>query len=250
MIPQLVVFIHSIYPGHKILLYLRKKFITHIMPKPQAFIFDLNGTMIDDMEYHNTAWYNVLNDLHAGLTREQVKPQLYGKNEDLLDRVFGKGRFTPEEMAVISMKKEQGYQDAFRPHLRLIAGLPAFLEKAERHQIKLAIGTAAIPINVDFVLDNLPIRHYFEKIITAADVVLSKPYPETFLLAAAGLNADPTACIVFEDTPKGVETAFNAGMPAVVVTTTHTREEFRGYPNILRYIADYTDPSLDELFKA
>jgi beta-phosphoglucomutase len=222
----------------------------HTMPTPEAFIFDLNGTMIDDMEYHNTAWYNVLNDLHAGLTREEVKPQLYGKNEDLLERVFGKGRFTREEMAVISMKKEQGYQDAFRPHLGLIPGLPAFLEKAERHHIKMAIGTAAIPFNVDFVLDNLSIRHYFEKIVTAADVVLSKPSPETFLMAAAGLHVKPAACIVFEDAPKGVEAASNAGMPCVVVTSTHTREEFRGYPNILRYIADYTDPSLDELFKA
>jgi hypothetical protein len=86
------------------------------MNRPAAFIFDLNGTMINDMEFHSTAWYDILNDeLKAGLTREQVERQMYGKNEELLVRVFGEGRFTGEEMATISRKKE----------LSLSAGFPA-----------------------------------------------------------------------------------------------------------------------------
>src|SRR5882757_1012533 len=125
-----------------------------------GFIFDLNGTMINDMEYHLTAWYNILNeDLHAGLSREEVKSHMYGKNEELLDRIFGKGHFTLEQVAGISSLKETRYQQAFRPHLQLIAGLPAFLERADQRRIKMAIGSAAIPFNIDFILDNLSIRH-------------------------------------------------------------------------------------------
>jgi beta-phosphoglucomutase len=218
------------------------------MAKPQAFIFDLNGTMINDMEYHSIAWYAILNeDLKAGLSMQEVKSQMYGKNEELLDRVFGKGHFTKEEVDTISMKKEKSYQAAFRPHLQLIAGLPAFLEKAEKNNIRIAIGSAAIPFNIDFVLDNLDIRHYFKAIVSADEVVISKPHPETFLLAAKLLGAPPKKCVVFEDAPKGVEAAFNAGMSCIVLTTTHKKEEFQKYPNVLRYIADYTDPSLDEL---
>jgi beta-phosphoglucomutase-like phosphatase (HAD superfamily) len=68
------------------------------MGMAQAFIFDLNGTMIDDMEYHTIAWHSILNDdLHAGLSREEVRRQMYGKNEELLERVFGAGRFSPAE---------------------------------------------------------------------------------------------------------------------------------------------------------
>src|SRR5579872_6075200 len=126
------------------------------MAKAKAFIFDLNGTMIDDMRYHSAAWFAILNeDLKAGLTREEVDRQMYGKNEELLDRVFGKGRFSPQELAEISRKKELSYQSAFRPYLALIAGLPEFLERASRHAIRMAIGSAAIPFNIDFVLDNL-----------------------------------------------------------------------------------------------
>src|SRR5277367_2440050 len=91
-----------------------------LMPNAKAFIFDLNGTMIDDMQYHSAAWFSVLNDdLNAQLTREEVNQQMYGKNEELLDRIFGKGRFTKEQVADISSKKEQSYQTAFRPYLQL-----------------------------------------------------------------------------------------------------------------------------------
>jgi beta-phosphoglucomutase family hydrolase len=219
------------------------------MAKYDAFIFDLNGTMIDDMEYHSVAWYDILNDdLMAGLTREEVRRQMYGKNEELLERIFGKGRFTPAEVEAISHKKETSYQEAFRPHLKLIAGLPEFLGKADRRRIKMAIGSAAIPFNIDFVLDNLGIRHYFGVIVSASDVVVSKPHPETFLKAAEGLGVAPGACVVFEDAPKGVEAALRAGMKCIVLTTMHEKEEFSQYPNILGYIVDYRDPSLDELF--
>lgn len=70
-----------------------------VLSRYKAFLFDLNGTMIDDMNYHIVAWSDMLNNvLGAGLTREQVKLQMYGKNEELLIRVFGPGRFTKEEM--------------------------------------------------------------------------------------------------------------------------------------------------------
>jgi beta-phosphoglucomutase len=219
------------------------------MARPKAFIFDLNGTMIDDMSYHSAAWFSILNDdLRAGLTREEVKRQMYGKNEELLDRIFGKGHFSKEEVDAISLKKEKSYQAAFRPHLRLIEGLPALLEKARIHGVRMAIGSAAIPFNIDFILDNLDLRPYFDAIVSADDVTISKPDPETFVKAAAIIGTPPEACVVFEDAPTGVEAAQRAGMRSIVLTTMHEKSDFQRYPNVLRYIADYTDPSLDELF--
>jgi len=159
-----------------------------------AFIFDLNGTMIDDMEYHAKAWSDILNK----------------------------------------------YQEAFRPHLSLIKGLDQFLKKTEASGISMAVGTAAIPINIDFVLDGLNIRHYFKAIVSADDVIKSKPDPETFTKCAELLHVRPENCIVFEDAPKGVEAAENAGMSCVVITTMHPQEEFKNYKNIISFIEDYT----------
>lgn len=214
----------------------------------KAFLFDLNGTMIDDMDFHNRAWHSILTeDLGKDISMEETKLQMYGKNSELLERVFGKGHFTQERMDELSKEKERRYQSAFKPHLKLIDGLDKFLEKAHQKGIKMAIGSAAIPFNIDFVLDNLDLRHYFPVTVSADDVVYSKPDPETFVKAAELLNVKPEDCIVFEDNPKGVEAALNGGMKAIVLTTMHEEHEFEGLPNILKFIEDYNDPYIQDL---
>ena len=75
----------------------------------------------------------------------------------------------------------------------------------------MAIGSAAIQSNIDFVLDGLHIRHYFDAIVSADDVTHSKPDPETYIKCAGKLGMDPDDCLVFEDAPKGAESAKNAG---------------------------------------
>lgn len=216
----------------------------------EAFLFDMNGTMIDDMEFHRKAWYRVfVDDLGATLTEEEAKKEMYGKNEEVLDRIFGPGKFTPEQIDEIVEKKEQAYQDAFRPHLKLIDGLQIFLDKAKAHNIKLAIGTAAPKTNVDYAVDALDLRKQFPVIVGAEDVTTSKPDPEVFLKCAEALGVNPHNSIVFEDSPKGVEAAKRGGMKAVVLLTFHEPEDFKDLDNILFSVKDYTDPRLEELFK-
>ncbi|MCW3105604.1 MAG: HAD-superfamily hydrolase, partial [Segetibacter sp.] len=205
-------------------------------------------TMIDDMEYHTKAWFDILNnDLNANLSIEQVRKEMYGKNSEVLVRVFGDKKFSLDEMNILSIEKEKRYQKEFLPELKLINGLEVFLQQAAAKQIKMAIASAAIPFNIDFVLDNLHIRNFFDAIVSADDVTTSKPHPETFLKAAALLGTEPRNCIVFEDAPKGVEAAHHAGMRTVVLTTMHEKEEFAQYNNIVAFVKDYTDPFFEGL---
>jgi beta-phosphoglucomutase len=206
--------------------------------RPRAFIFDLNGTMIDDMSWHIKAWYRILNELGANIDYDRVKEECYGKNNELLDRVFP-GRFTEAEKNTISIDKETQYQLEYRPHLKLINGLDKFLKDAKDNDISMAIGSAAIRFNIDFVLDGLDIAHYFGAIISADDVKNSKPDPETYIKCAEKLGVDPADCIVFEDSPKGVESAARAGMRSVVITTMSDRDEFSQYDNVIEYISSY-----------
>lgn len=198
------------------------------MQKSPAFIFDMNGTMIDDMNYHIRIWKEIVNGLGAPLNFEEMKEQCYGKNSEVLERIFP-GRFSDAEKDQMEIEKEKRYQQEYRSEMQLINGLGAVLAAAGEKGIPMAIGTAAIRFNVDFILDGLNIRSYFKAIVTADDVTKSKPHPETFLKGAAIMGVEPTSCIVFEDSPKGVETAANAGMQCVVLTTMHTPEEFSGY---------------------
>ena len=214
----------------------------------KAFLFDLNGTMIDDMHYHIRAWHKILNEIGGNLSLEQTKMECYGKNNELLERIFPK-RFSDEEKNKLSFEKETIYQREFKPNLRLLDGLELFLQKSKNLNIKMAIGSAAINFNIDFVLDNLNLRQYFDGIVSAEDVLLSKPHPETYLKCAYLLSKEPENCIIFEDVPKGVESASNAGMKCIVINTHHEMDEYKNFNNILGFYDDFTEIDPYELIQ-
>ena len=214
----------------------------------QAFIFDLNGTMIDDMPYHIRAWHQILIGFDPQLTIERVKAECYGKNEELLERIFP-GRFTNAEKSEMIFNKEKSYQEVFRSELKLVSGLHEFLNQSQKAGIKIAIGTAAVMDNVEFVLDGVHIHHYIDAIVSAEDVDESKPHPETFLKCADLLKVEPKQCLVFEDTPKGAESAFNAGMDCVIITTLHQPVEFSSHMNVIEFISTFGDPFIKNLIK-
>jgi beta-phosphoglucomutase family hydrolase len=214
----------------------------------KAFLFDLNGTMINDMPYHIRAWHRILTDLGAQISLERMKEECYGKNEELVERIFP-GRFSEAEKTAMGLAKEKKYQEVFKKELRLIKGLHDFLHESHKAGIKIAIGTAAVMGNVDYVLDGVDIRHYIDAIVSADDVHVSKPHPETFLKCAEALGVAPENCLVFEDTPKGAECAFNAGMNCVVITTLHQPEEFSTNKNVIGFISNFDDPFIKNLIK-
>ena len=209
-----------------------------MLTKYKAFIFDLNGTMVNDMPYHIKAWHEKIIELGGNLTLEEMKHQCYGKNDELLERVFP-GKYSLEDRIEIGNAKEALYRIEFKPSLSLIDGLDSFLKIANKENIKMAIGSAAIMDNINFVIQNMHIEHYFKAIISANDVQESKPHPETFLKCAQALHIDPAHCLVFEDTPKGVECALNAGMQAVVILGEHQAAEFEQFDNVIHYANNY-----------
>lgn len=215
------------------------------MEQPKAFLFDLNGTMINDMPYHVSAWHRILTALGADITMDRMKQECYGKNHDVIERIFP-GRFANDEKTKMSFEKERRYRQDFKPHLKLIDGLDRFLKEAHQAGIKLGIGSAAISFNIDFVLDGLGIRKYFDAIVSADDVAYSKPNPETWLKCAGKLNLSPSECLVFEDSPKGAESALNAGIRCIIITNLHNKEEFGAYKNVIGFIDDYTSIGIND----
>jgi beta-phosphoglucomutase len=208
----------------------------------KAYLFDLNGTMIDDMPYHTKAWHDILtNELDCQLSIDELAREMYGKNEEVLKRIFGKNRFTDQEINGLSTRKEKRYQAVYKPHLIAIPGLISFLEKSKLAGIKMGIGSAAVLDNIQFIIEGLSICPFFESIVSAENVQESKPNPETFLKGAEALKILPSDCIVFEDAPKGVEAALNAGMRCIVLTTMHHKDEFTHYSNIIAFASDYNE---------
>ena len=211
------------------------------MHEIKAFLFDMNGTMINDMPYHIAAWHRILSDLGANISLDKMKDECYGKNHELIERICP-GKFAETEKDRMSYEKEKVYQQEFKSHLKLIEGLKEFLQAAHEAEIKLAIGSAAIMFNIDFVLDGLDIRKYFDVIVSADDVTKSKPDPETWLTCAGKLQVKPGECLVFEDTPKGAESACRANMDCIIITNLHDKEDFKNYENVIGFINDFNDP--------
>lgn len=209
------------------------------MENRKAFIFDMDGTMFDNMQYHLQAWEKMVGELGSDLKGDKLFKELYGRNTEVLDRIFGKEHFSGKEKQNISKKKDEYFREFYGPHLKMIDGLEKFLRDSRQQGILLGIGTAGLIENIDFALDRLKIRDLFSAIVSEADVKTSKPDPETFTKAAEQLGVSPENSIVFEDVPKGIEAAANAGMKAVVILTSHKKEDFAKYNNVLRIEKNY-----------
>ena len=206
----------------------------------KGVIFDMDGTMVDNMMVHHRIWQRVLKGLGLDWSIDKVKAEVHGVNTEILKRLFG-NQYSEEERVRISNEKEAAYRVYFEPQLELIEGLSEFLERLHEANIPMAIGTAAPKENADFVLDTLNIRHYFKGVFHAGSVQKGKPDPEIFIKAAASMNLSPADCLVFEDSVSGAATAKNAGCKAIIVTTTHEVEEFAHFDHILQFVNNYKE---------
>jgi beta-phosphoglucomutase family hydrolase len=208
----------------------------------RAAIFDMDGTLVDNMHFHQEAWCSFLSDHGLQVSEEEY----HAKNAGILPEIIA--RFFPEVKEIealyeLGRKKEQKYQEIYRPHVKALPGLESFLTSLRKSGIKTALATAADRGNIDFTLDALGIREYFDAIVGAEDVTKGKPDPEVFLVAAQKLGVEPDYCAAFEDSNPGIRSALAAGMRVVGLATTHTNDELSIFP-LHAIINDYnvSDP--------
>lgn len=204
-----------------------------------AWIFDLDGVLVHSMPLHVRAWEQYIADL--GIQAPDVESWMHGKrNSELVRDLLGKD-LADDAVFEHGAAKERLYR------AMLLMGdlnkyrVPGIVEFLERHkEVPKAIGSNAEPANIEFVLDRFGLRSYFQVIVHGQEVKRPKPFPDVYLKAAEQLHAGPRNCIVFEDSPTGVEAARAAGMRIVAVETTPA--EFHG---IDLQIQDFLDPQLE-----
>jgi len=210
------------------------------MTRP-AFIFDMDGTIVDNMAFHTDSWL----EFFARRGKTYDADAFFRETAGAQGREILRERLGPEipedEIAVLAQEKDVLYRDLYRPHRRAIGGFEDFVARARADGVQLAVATSAPPANIVFTLDELDLRRHFDAVVGAADVARGKPHPDVFLKAAEKLGADPADCIVFEDAPMGVEAARRAGMRAVVITTTLPADAFKEFDNVIRVVAHYED---------
>lgn len=189
-----------------------------------AFIFDMDGVIIDSNPFHKIALKQFCQKYGHDLTEEQLKEKIYGRtNKDWLVNVFGP--LDPQQLRDYAVEKEALFRKLYDRDIKAVAGLEDFLVKTRKNEVPVAIATSAPRANVDFTLTRTGLEKYFPVILDDTFVKKGKPDPEIYLKTAAALKFKPEDCIVFEDSISGVNSAKAAGCKVVGITTTHTPME-------------------------
>jgi beta-phosphoglucomutase len=180
-------------------------------------VFDMNGTLVDDIAFHYRAWCELAERLGVPMD-EAIFQSMNGlKNVDIFPRLLGR-RVTEDEIARFGAIKEERYRALYGPHLAPVAGAVALLDRLRERGVRLAVASSAPPDNRAMVLDGLGLRARFD-LVVEAELYPGKPAPDVFLAAARGLGVAPAECVAFEDAVNGVRSAAAAGMRVVGVTT-------------------------------
>ena len=206
----------------------------------EAVVFDMDGTLVDNMHMHQRAWSEFL--LRYGI--EMTEEEFHRKNAGTIKQVVA--NFFPHiedeaELMRLGLEKEAHYQDIYRGGVEAIAGLRDFLSRLQEAGIPMALASAAHQGNIDFTLDALGIRGFFTAITGSDEVPVGKPDPAVYIRSAEKLGVAPSACMAFEDSFSGIRAALAADMRVVALETTHTREELSGFP-LHSVIRDYVMP--------
>ncbi len=213
---------------------------------PWAALFDMDGVLVDNTDFHVNAWLQFAQHHNRPLTKEQYVENINGRvSADAMAYVFQRP-ISPGELIVLTEEKEAIYRDLYRLHLQPAPGLLDFLTALKAQGVKVAVGTSAPESNVRFTLDGLPLRSYFDAIVDSSMVHRGKPDPEIYLTAANRVSVEPARCVVFEDAFAGIEAGLRGGMKVVAVATTHTREELADTGAAL-IIDDFTGLTVDTI---
>ena len=208
------------------------------MSNHKAFIFDLDGVIVDTAKFHFLAWRKLANDLGFDFTEAQNE-QLKGVSRvDSLIKILQWGNMElPEDefQRQMALKNENylSYVDKMDAG-EILPGVKKVLDFLEERNIPFALGSASK--NARPILKKIDLYDKFNVIVDGTDVSKAKPDPEVFLIAAEKLNTQPEDCVVFEDSVAGVKAANIGKMTSVGI----------GEKSVLKE-ADYIFPDFTEI---
>jgi beta-phosphoglucomutase len=205
----------------------------------KGYIFDMDGTIVDNMQYHYQAWKLFLKKHHIFLTDAEFEEKNTGTITEIIQRIFGNS-LTPQQLITLGNQKEALFRELYTNNVIAIKGYIHFIKNAHQQGIKIALATMANVHNTALVLDSLQIRQYFTAIITGEMVTHGKPNPEVFFTAIQAMQLQQNEVTIFEDSPSGIAAAMATKAMVVGVCTHFTKAQCLAL-GVHHAIIDYTN---------
>ncbi len=182
----------------------------------EGYIFDLDGTLVDTMPLHYTAWEAALKKAGLkGSLDENLFYELGGVPSKKVALLLGNHHGLSLDPERVYRDKEELFKGSIQK-LALVAPVVEFARSVAKTR-PIAIASGGTRDVVESTLKKTGLAPLFKVVVTADDVVHGKPAPDMFLLAAKKMGVDPKRCLVFEDGKPGIAAAKAAGMKWVFV---------------------------------
>jgi HAD superfamily hydrolase (TIGR01509 family) len=187
---------------------------------PIAFLFDLDGVLINSCEYHWMSWDLLQKEVPEFRTTKEEFLLTFGKRNDEIfyEKIPG---IAPERVEYLSERKEELFREVGKEKIQLLFGMEKFLQQLENEGIPKIIASSTPRSNLNFFLKETIIGKYFNDFIGGDMCPRGKPAPDIFLAAADRLGYKPKNCIVLEDSPAGLKAGRDSGAFVVALATTH-----------------------------
>ncbi|MEL6960590.1 MAG: HAD family phosphatase [Pseudomonadota bacterium] len=181
------------------------------MPKPLAYLFDMDGLLLDTERLFLEAGLPLL----QGIGMHEAEAEAF-----FLSMVGSSGAEARAGLAEIAGTSAATLEAEWRAaHKALIArdGIPlrptvaATLNDLSGQGARMAVVTSTHGANARHHLSVAGVAQHFELVVAGDEVPANKPDPAPYLQAANALGIDPTACAAFEDSDRGIASAMRAG---------------------------------------
>lgn len=214
------------------------------MTNKKAFIFDLDGVIVDTAKYHFLAWQKIAAELGIEFTPEHNEELKGVSRVRSLELILELGRVTASQTDKDRwlVQKNEDYLSYLvnMDQSELLPGVLHILQYLKENDQAIALGSASK--NARPILEKTNIIHYFDAIVDGNDVTNAKPDPEVFIQAARLLGAENENSIVFEDSVAGIQAANTAKMTSIGIGEASILKEAQyNFPDFVHIDTSFID---------
>ena len=184
----------------------------------KGIIFDLDGTLVNSDPSHLLAWNEVCKKYNLPLMTLEFMQHIGGVSTANICKMYCKEHHRDDlDTDKVAKEKIEIYKQKFMLDVQMNTHISSILIKAHEKGIKTSIATGSQLPETKFLLEKHGLLDKVDAIVSSDQVKHCKPAPDTYLLAAERLGVEPKNCLVFEDTPIGLQGIKAAKMTALQV---------------------------------